>query len=135
MEVHSLVGGIQVIDKPYPYPDDNVYSDVYGFDIVKVTTFLAESLEHDDLVGHGTTKESAVNQLRSEVEQWTDQGLGEYYRVRESVSYIAKRKREAYSVGKIEALWGHGMTPSEAVQDIKRQLTISDIITDYKEPT
>jgi hypothetical protein len=124
-----------MIDKSYPYPDDNVYSDTYGFDIVKVTTFLAMSLEHDDLVGHGTTKESAVNRLRWEVEQWTDQGLGEYYRVQESVSYIAKRKREAYSVGKIEGLWGHGMTPSEAVEDIKRQLTISDIITDYKEPT
>jgi hypothetical protein len=135
MEVHSVVGGIQVIDNAYPYPDDNVYSATYGFDIVKVTTFLAESLEHDDLVGHGTTEESAVNRLRWEVEQWTDQGLGEYYRVRQSVSYIAKRKREAYSVGKIEGIVGHGMTPTEAVEDIKRQLTISDIITDYKEPT
>ena len=124
-----------MIDKPYPYPDDNVYSDVYGFDIVKVTTFLAMSLEHDDLVGHGTTKQSAVNQLRSEVEQWTDQGLGESYRVQESVSYIAKRKREAYSVGKIEGMVGHGMTPTQAVEDITRQLTISDIITDYKEPS
>ena len=124
-----------MIDKSYPYPDDNVYSDTYGFDIVKVTTFLAMSLEYDDLVGHGTTKESALNRLRWEVEQWTDQGLGEYYRVQESVSYIAKRKREAYSVGKIEGLWGHGMTPSEAVEDIKRQLSISDIITDYKEPS
>ena len=124
-----------MIDKPYPHNDDNVYSDVYGFDIVKVTTFLAESLEHDDLVGHGTTEQSAVNQLRSEVEQWTDQALGEYYRVRQSVSYIAKRKREAYSVGKIEGMVGHGMTPTEAVEDITRQLTISDIITDYKEPS
>ena len=124
-----------MIDKAYPYPDDNVYSDVYGFDIVKVTTFLAESLEHDDLVGQGTTEEGAVLQLRCEVEQWTDQALGEYYRVRQSVSYIAKRKREAYSVGKIEGMVGHGMTPTEAVEDIKRQLTISDIITDYKEPS
>lgn len=124
-----------MIDKPYPYHDDNVYSDTYGFDIVKVTTFLAESLEHDDLVGHGTTEESAVNRLSWEVEQWTDQALGDYYRVRQSVSYIARRKREAYSVGKIEGMVGHGMTPSEAVEDIKRQLTISDIITDYKEPT
>jgi len=124
-----------MIDKPYPYHDDNVYSDTYGFDIVKVTTFLAESLEHDDLVGHGTTEESAVNRLRWEVEQCTDQALGEYYRVRQSVSYIARRKREAYSVGKIEGMVGHGMTPSEAVEDIKRQLTISDIITDYKEPS
>ena len=122
MEVHSLVGGIQVIDKAYPHNDDNVYSDVYGFDIVKVTTFLAESLEHDDLVGHGTTEEGAVRQLRCEVEQWTDQALGESYRVRQSVSYIAKRKREAYSVGKIEGIVGHGMTPTEAVEDIKRQL-------------
>ena len=135
MEVHSVVGGVQVIDKPYPYPDDNVYSHTYGFDIVKVTTFLAESLEHDDLVGQGTTEEGAVLQLRCEVEQWTDQALGEYYRVRQSVSYIAKRKREAYSVGKIEGMVGHGMTPTEAVEDIKRQLTISDIITDYKEPS
>ena len=124
-----------MIDKAYPYPDDNVYSDVYGFDIVKVTTFLAESLEHDDLVGHGTTEQSAVNRLSWEVEQCTDQALGEYYRVRQSVSYIAKRKREAYSVGKIEGMVGHGMTPTEAVEDIKRQLTVSDIITDYKEPT
>jgi hypothetical protein len=124
-----------MIDNAYPYPDDNVYSHTYGFDIVKVTTFLALSLEHDDLVGHGITEESAVNRLRWEVEQWTDQALGEYYRVRQSVSYIAKRKREAYSVGKIEGIVGHGMTPSEAVEDIKRQLTISDIITDYKEPT
>jgi hypothetical protein len=135
MEVHSVVGGVQVIDKPYPYPDDNVYSHTYGFDIVKVTTFLAMSLQHDDLVGHGTTKQSAVNRLRWEVEQWTDQALGESYRIQESVSYIAKRKREAYSVGKIEGLVGHGMTPTEAVEDIKRQLTISDIITDYKEPS
>jgi hypothetical protein len=30
---------------------------------------------------------------------------------------------------------GHGMTPTQAVEDIKRQLTISDIITDYKEPS
>lgn len=130
-----------MIDKPYPYSkaypysDENVYSDTYGFDIVLVTTFLAESLEHDDLVGHGTTAQSAVNRLVWLLEQETTEPLGEYYRVRESVSYIAKRKREAYSVGKIEALWGHGMTPTEAVQDIKRQLTISDIITDYKEPT
>jgi len=124
-----------MIDKSYPYPDDNVFSDTYGFDIVKVTTFLAESLEHDDLVGHGTTEQSAVNRLRWEVEQCTDQALGEYYRVRQSVSYIARRKREAYSVGKIEGMVGHGMTPSEAVEDIKRQLSISDIITDYKEPT
>ena len=124
-----------MIDKPYPYPDDNVYSHTYGFDIIKVTTFLAESLEHDDLVGQGTTEEGAVLQLRCEVEQWTDQALGEYYRVRQSVSYIAKRKREAYSVGKIEGMVGHGMTPTEAVEDIKRQLTISDIITDYKEPS
>jgi hypothetical protein len=124
-----------MIDKSYPYPDDNVYSHTYGFDIVKVTTFLAMSLEHDDLVGHGTTEESAVIRLRWEVEQQTDEALGEYYRVRQSVSYIAKRKREAYSVGKIEALWGHGMTPSEAVEDIKIQLSISDIITDYKEPS
>jgi hypothetical protein len=131
-----------MIDKSYPYPDDNVYSHTYGFDIVKVTTFLAISLQHDDLVGHGTTKESAVIRLRWEVEQWTDEALGEYfnklfpqYRMQESVSYIAKRKREAYSVGKIEALWGHGMTPSEAVEDIKIQLSISDIITDYKEPS
>ena len=124
-----------MIDKAYPYPDDDVYSHTYGFDIVKVTTFLAESLEHDDLVGQGTTEEGAVLQLRCEVEQWTDQALGEYYRVRQSVSYIAKRKREAYSVGKIEGMVGHGMTPTEAVEDIKRQLTISDIITDYKEPS
>jgi len=124
-----------MIDKSYPYPDDNVYSATYGFDIVKVTTFLAESLEHDDLVGHGTTKESAVNCLRWEVEQWTDQALGELYRMQQSVSYIARRKREAYSVGKIEGIVGHGMTPTEAVEDIKRQLSISDIITDYKEPT
>ena len=124
-----------MIDKSYPYPDDNVYSHTYGFDIVKVTTFLAESLEHDDLVGQGTTEEGAVLQLRCEVELWTDQALGEYYRVRQSVSYIAKRKREAYSVGKIEGMVGHGMTPTEAVEDIKRQLTISDIITDYKEPS
>jgi len=135
MEIHSVAGGIQVIDKSYPYPDDNVYSATYGFDIVKVTTFLAESLEHDDLVGHGTTEQSAVNRLRWEVEQCTDQALGESYRVRQSVSYIARRKREAYSVGKIEGMVGHGMTPTEAVEDIKRQLTISDIITDYKEPT
>lgn len=124
-----------MIDKSYPYPDDNVYSATYGFDIVKVTTFLAMSLQHNDLVGHGTTKQSAVNRLRWEVEQWTDQALGESYRIQESVSYIAKRKREAYSVGKIEGMVGHGMTPTEAVEDIKRQLTISDIITDYKEPT
>ena len=124
-----------MIDNPYPYPDDNVYSHTYGFDIVKVTTFLAESLEHDDLVGHGTTEQSAVNRLRWEVEQWTDQALGEYYRVRQSVSYIARRKRDAYSKGKIEALWGHGMTPTEAVEDIKIQISISDIITDYKEPS
>jgi hypothetical protein len=124
-----------MIDKSYPYPDDNVYSHTYGFDIVKVTTFLAMSLQHDDLVGHGTTKESAVNRLCWEVEQWTDQALGESYRMQQSVSYIAKRKREAYSVGKIEGIVGHGMTPSEAVEDIKRQLTISDIITDYKEPS
>jgi len=125
-----------MIDNAYPYPDDNVYSATYGFDIVKVTTFLAESLEHDDLVGHGTTEESAVNRLRWEVEVMRlEQGLGEYYRVRQSVSYIARRKREAYSVGKIEGIVGHGMTPTEAVEDIKRQLTISDIITDYKEPT
>lgn len=135
MEVHSVIRGIQMIDKSYPHNDDNVYSATYGFDIVKVTTFLAMSLQHDDLVGHGTTKQSAVNRLRWEVEQWTDQALGESYRIQESVSYIAKRKREAYSVGKIEGLVGHGMTPSEAVEDIKRQLTISDIITDYKEPT
>lgn len=124
-----------MIDNAYPYPDDDVYSHTYGFDIVKVTTFLAESLEHDDLVGHGTTEQSAVNRLSWEVEQWTDQALGEYYRVRQSVSYIAKRKREAYSVGKIEGMVGHGMTPTEAVEDIKRQISISDIITDYKEPT
>jgi len=124
MEVHSVIGGIQVIDNAYPYPDDNVYSDTYGFDIVKVTTFLAESLEHDDLVGHGTTEQSAVNRLRWEVEQCTDQALGESYRVRQSVSYIARRKREAYSVGKIEGMVGHGMTPSEAVEDIKRQLNL-----------
>ena len=124
-----------MIDKSYPYPDDNVYSDTYGFDIVKVTTFLAESLEHDDLVGHGTTEQSAVTRLAWLLEQETTEPLGDYYRVRESVSYIAKRKREAYSVGKIEALWGHGMTPSEAVEDIKRQLSVSDIITDYKEPS
>lgn len=131
-----------MIDKAYPYPDDNVYSDTYGFDIVKVTTFLAESLEHDDLVGHGTTKQSAVNQLRWEVEHlnhnkniWTDQVEGDYYRVRQSVSYIAKRKRDACSKGKIEGMVGHGMTPTEAVEDIKRQLSISDIITDYKEPS
>ena len=124
-----------MIDNAYPYPDDNVFSDTYGFDIVKVTTFLAMSLQHNDLVGHGTTKQSAVNRLRWEVEQWTDQALGESYRVQESVSYIAKRKREAYSVGKIEGIVGHGMTPTEAVEDIKRQLTISDIITDYKEPS
>lgn len=115
-----------MIEKSYPYPDDNVYSDTYGFDIVKVTTFLAESLEHDDLVGHGITEESAVNRLRWEVEQCTDQGLGDYYRVRQSVSYIAKRKREAYSVGKIEGIVGHGMTPTEAVEDITRQLNLSD---------
>lgn len=124
-----------MIDNPYPYPDDNVYSATYGFDIVKVTTFLAESLEHDDLVGHGTTEQSAVTRLAWLLEQETTEPLGDYYRVRESVSYIAKRKREAYSVGKIEALWGHGMTPSEAVEDIKRQLSVSDIITDYKEPS
>ena len=124
-----------MIDNPYPYPDDNVYSATYGFDIVKVTTFLAESLEHDDLVGHGTTEQSAVTRLAWLLEQETTEPLGDYYRVRESVSYIAKRKREAYSVGKIEALWGHGMTPTEAVEDIKRQLSVSDIITDYKEPS
>ena len=135
MEVHSLVGGIQVIDKPYPHNDDNVYSDVYGFDIVKVTTFLAESLEYDHLVGQGTTEQGAVNRLAWLLEQETTEPLGEYYRVRRSVSYIAKRKREAYSVGKIEGMVGHGMTPTEAVEDIKRQLTISDIITDYKEPS
>jgi hypothetical protein len=65
----------------------------------------------------------------------TGEPLGEYYRMQESVSYIAKRKREAYSVGKIEGIVGHGMTPTQAVEDIKRQLTISDIITDYKEPS
>jgi len=124
-----------MIDNAYPYPDDNVYSATYGFDIVKVTTFLAESLEHDDLVGHGTTKESAVNHLEWRVMNATGEPLGEYYRMQESVSYIARRKREAYSVGKIEGIVGHGMTPTQAVEDIKRQLSISDIITDYKEPT
>jgi hypothetical protein len=124
-----------MIDNAYPYPDDNVYSHTYGFDIVKVTTFLAMSLEHDDLVGHGTTKQSAVNHLEWLVGEETAEPLGEYYRMQESVSYIAKRKREAYSVGKIEGIVGHGMTPTQAVEDIKRQLTISDIITDYKEPT
>jgi hypothetical protein len=124
-----------MIDKSYPYPDDNVYSATYGFDIVKVTTFLAMSLEHDDLVGHGTTKQSAVNHLEWLVGEETGEPLGEYYRMQESVSYIAKRKREAYSVGKIEGIVGHGMTPTQAVEDIKRQLTISDIITDYKEPS
>ena len=135
MEVHSVVGGVQVIDKAYPYPDDDVYSHTYGFDIVKVTTFLAESLNYDYLVGQGTTEQSAVTRLEWLVEEEASEPLGEYYRVRQSVSYIAKRKREAYSVGKIEALWGHGMTPTEAVEDIKRQLTVSDIITDYKEPS
>ena len=124
-----------MIDNPYPYPDDNVYSHTYGFDIVKVTTFLAESLEHDDLVGHGTTEQSAVTRLAWLLEQETEEPLGEYYRVRQSVSYIARRKRDAYSKGKIEALWGHGMTPTEAVEDIKIQISISDIITDYKEPS
>ena len=126
-----------MIDNPYPYPDDNVYSDTYGFEIVKVTTFLAESLEHDDLVGHGTTKQNAVNHLEWLISESTGQNTEfmMYMRIQESVSYIAKRKREAYSVGKIEGMVGHGMTPSEAVEDIKRQLTISDIITDYKEPS
>ena len=130
-----------MIDKPYPYSkaypysDENVYSDTYGFDIVLVTTFLAESLEYDHLVGQGTTEEGAVNRLVWLLEQETTEPLGEYYRVRRSVSYIARRKREAYSVGKIEGMVGHGMTPTEAVEDIKRQLTISDIITDYKEPS
>ena len=121
-----------MIDKAYPYPDEDVYSHTYGFDIVKVTTFLALSLEHDDLVGHGTTKQSAVNHL-----EWLTQRLSDalYMRIQESVSYIAKRKREACSKGKIEGMVGHGMTPTEAVEDIKRQLTISDIITDYKEPS
>ena len=130
-----------MIDKPYPYSkaypysDENVYSDTYGFDIVLVTTFLAESLEYDHLVGQGTTEEGAVNRVVWLLEQETNEPLGEYYRVRRSVSYIARRKREAYSVGKIEGMVGHGMTPTEAVEDIKRQLTISDIITDYKEPS
>ena len=124
-----------MIDKPYPHNDYNVYSDVYGFDIVKVTTFLAESLNYDYLVGQGTTEQSAVTRLEWLVEEEASEPLGEYYRVRRSVSYIAKRKREAYSVGKIEGIVGHGMTPTEAVEDIKRQLTISDIITDYKEPS
>ena len=124
-----------MIDKAYPYPDDNVYSDVYGFDIVKVTTFLALSLKYDYLVGQGTTEQSAVTRLEWLLEQETNELLGESYRIQRSVSYIAKRKREAYSVGKIEGIVGHGMTPTEAVEDIKRQLTVSDIITDYKEPT
>jgi hypothetical protein len=93
------------------------------------------SLEHDDLVGHGTTKQSAVNHLEWLVGEETGEPLGEYYRMQESVSYIARRKREAYSVGKIEGIVGHGMTPTQAVEDIKRQLSISDIITDYKEPS
>ena len=127
-----------MIDNAYPYPDDNVYSATYGFDIVKVTTFLAMSLEHDDLVGHGTTKQSAVNHLEWLIAESNHNKNTEfmmYMRIQESVSYIAKRKREAYSVGKIEGIVGHGMTPSEAVEDIKRQLSISDIITDYKEPS
>ena len=124
-----------MIDKSYPYPDDDVYSHTYGFDIVKVTTFLAESLKYDYLVGHGTTEQSAVTRLEWLLEQETNELLGESYRVQRSVSYIAKRKRDAYSKGKIEALWGHGMTPTEAVEDIKIQISISDIITDYKEPS
>ena len=126
-----------MIDNPYPYPDDDVYSHTYGFDIVKVTTFLAESLEHDDLVGHGTTKQSAVNHLEWLISESTGQNTEfmMYMRIQESVSYIAKRKRDACSKGKIEGMVGHGMTPTEAVEDIKRQLSISDIITDYKEPS
>jgi len=126
-----------MIDKSYPYPDDNVYSATYGFDIVKVTTFLALSLQHDDLVGHGTTKESAVNHLEWLISESTGQNTEfmMFMRIQESVSYIAKRKRDACLKDTFKGIVGHGTTPTQAVEDIIRQCSISDIITDYKEPT